>query len=317
MKHVRHLEDAQLDRASVVTIGVFDGLHRGHQTLINRLVDAAHTSNRLAAVVTFFPHPDVVLRGIEGRYYLTTPEQRAVMMLEMGVDCVVTHPFDEEIRQMPAADFVKKLCQHLQMSALWVGEDFALGHQREGNVAFLTEQGHKNNFAVQALKPVEIDNQIINSTQIREMLFAGDVDIAAKWLGRNYSVQGEIVHGQQRGRTIGFPTANVAVPDEQLIPSNGVYCGWATIEGDSQPYMAVTNIGVRPTFDGEGITVEAHLLDFNADIYGKEMTLTFEKRLRDEQKFNGLDALIAQLNQDVATGREYLKKSEGNKAEYS
>ncbi|MGB1285271.1 MAG: bifunctional riboflavin kinase/FAD synthetase [Aggregatilineales bacterium] len=305
MTHVQQLEAVQPQRASIVSIGVFDGMHRGHQALIQRLVDEAHAADKLAIVLTFFPHPDALLRNITDRYYLTTSQQRADLMLSMGVDYVVTYPFNDTTRHMRAADFVDKLCEYLHMSALWVGEDFAMGYQREGDVTFLTTQGKMKDFTVQALKPVMIDGQWIKSTAIRAMLQAGHVDTARTWLGRGYTVIGEVVHGQQRGRTIGFPTANLAVDASQIIPAKGVYAGWATI--NDERFMAVTNIGERPTFDGHGITVEAFLMDFDRDIYGQSIHLSFETRLRDEQKFDGLEALVAQLNQDVAAGQDFLR----------
>jgi riboflavin kinase / FMN adenylyltransferase len=304
--HVYKLEDARIESPSIVTIGVFDGVHRGHQALINQIVQEAHSTGRQAVVVTFFPHPDFVLRGLTGRYYLTSPEQQAALLKALGVDVVVTESFNEELRQMRAATFVDRLLAHVRMAALRVGEDFALGYQREGNVAFLTEQGREKGFDVKPVDLVVNDGEglPITSTGIREALLAGNVEQARDWLGRGYTVEGPIAHGQQRGRTIGFPTANLAVWEEQVLPANGVYAGWATL--NDEQFIAVTNIGVRPTFDGQNVTVEAHLLDFNRDIYDQKLTLSFEKRLRAEKKFNGIEELMAQIKADVESGRTYL-----------
>jgi riboflavin kinase / FMN adenylyltransferase len=306
MTHLYQLEDAHLTQDSAVTIGVFDGVHLGHQTLLTHFVAAAHDNGRQAVVVTFYPHPDVLLRKITGRYYLTTLEQKADLMLKLGVDLVVTHPFNDETRQMRASVFVDRLIEHLQMKAVWVGADFALGYQREGNVAFLREQGQQRDFTVEAIDLLahEVEGEVIRSTAIREAVQAGDMAAARKGLGRSYAVRGKVVTGQQRGRTIGFPTANIAVWEEQLLPPNGVYAGWASW-GDER-HMAVTNIGVRPTFDGQGVTVETYLLDYEGDLYGKTLDVTFEERLRPEMKFNGLDALIAQIKTDVETSRTVL-----------
>lgn len=306
MKHIQSLKDANLTKPSLVTIGVFDGLHTGHQTLIQKLVDEAHAENKLAVVITFFPHPDKVLRDVEQRYYLMTSEQRAKFILDMGVDFVVTHAFDDTIRQMRASEFVDQLVQHLKISELWVGSDFALGYKREGNVAFLTEQGKSKGFNVTAIDLIMNDggDKVIRSSQIRENLLDGNIDQVRKWLGRGYAVVGEVVHGEKRGRTIGFPTANVAVWSEQIIPANGVYAGWAKL-GD-ETFKAVTNIGIRPTFEGDNVTVEAHLLDFDRDIYGQEIELTFETHLRAEKKFNGIEELIAQIKSDADSARQYL-----------
>jgi riboflavin kinase / FMN adenylyltransferase len=306
MNHIYDLTNAHLAKPSIVTIGVFDGVHRGHAHLIRQLVAEAHASSRLPVVLTFFPHPDIVLRGLHGRYYLTTPEQRAEQLLKLGVDTVITHPFNDTTRHIRAADFVDQLVKHLQLNALWVGADFAMGYKREGNVAFLREQGETKGFSVHTVELVQTENdhESISSTRIRERLEAGEVEEVSGLLGRAFSVSGEVVRGDQRGRTIGFPTANVAVWDEQVLPANGVYAGWATLEGER--LMAVTNIGIRPTFAGQNVTVEAHLLDFNRDIYGKTLEVSFDKRLRPEKKFNGIQELMAQITLDAQAARDYL-----------
>lgn len=304
MAHVYHLSDVHLLRPSVVTIGVFDGVHRGHQHLIEQLVQEAHENGLLAVVLTFFPHPDVVLRGLTGRYYLTPPDERAALMLNLGVDLVVTHPFNIGIRQMRAAAFVNQLLLHLRMRELWVGEDFAMGFQREGNVTFLREEGTRKDFSLNAIPLVQTENSAITSTRIREALLVGSVEDARALLGRTYSVTGEVIHGDARGRTIGFPTANISVWDSQMLPSYGVYAGYAII--DNERYAAVTNIGVRPTFEGQIERVEVYILDFTGDIYGKTIAFEFEKKLRGEKKFTDLESLIAQIQEDVKQARNLL-----------
>ncbi|QPC81565.1 bifunctional riboflavin kinase/FAD synthetase [Phototrophicus methaneseepsis] len=307
MSHLYKLEDAAPTRPSLVTIGVFDGLHKGHQTLIARVVAAARAAHYDATVLTFHPHPDVVLRGITDRYYLTTPEQRAALLQEMGVDRVVTYPFDDAARQISATDFVDDLLEHLNMKALWVGADFAMGYKRQGNVAFLKAYGEEKGFTVEAIPLVAHTegDEVVSSSRIRELLAEGNVDTVHDWLGRAYAVQGKVVQGDQRGRTIGFPTANLDVWSQQIVPAYGVYACWARFNGET--HMAVTNIGVRPTFNGENATVEAHLLGFDKDIYGVDVELSFEKRLRGEMKFNGIDALVAQIQQDAVSARTYLQ----------
>jgi len=306
MKHVHNLKEAKLNAPSVVTIGVFDGLHSGHQTLIKRLVDKAHASRQLAVVVTFFPHPDKLLHHVDERYYLMSPEQRAKLMLELGVDCVVTHPFNAEIRQMKADDFVARLVKYLNMKALWVGSDFALGYQREGNAAFLKAQGQKHGFAVTVIELMMTDagSQVIRSSQVRDHVRRGSMENVKAWLGRAYALAGEVVHGQKRGTAIGFPTANIEVWSEQIIPANGVYAGWARLGGET--FKAVTNIGIRPTFEGGSLSIETHLLDFDRDIYGRQLEVTFEVRLRPEKKFDSLEELVAQIRLDAAAARDYL-----------
>ncbi len=306
MTHFHSLDEVQLQGASVVSIGVYDGVHRGHQRLLRELVKQAHDLGQRAVVISFFPHPDVVLRGVVGRYYLTSPQERAQLLEALGVDVVLTLAFDERLRQMRAADFVDQLVTRLGMQQLWVGADFALGYQREGNVAYLSALGEERGYRV---RPVELvtyseAGEVISSTSIRELLLQGRVALARDWLGRSYSVSGKVVRGDGRGRMIGFPTANLEVWEELVIPLNGVYAGWATVRG--QRYAAVTNVGTRPTFDGVSVRVEPHLLDFDDDIYGETLCVTFEERLRAEQKFSGIDALRAQLKQDVAAARAAL-----------
>lgn len=307
-QHVTQLSAVQLTQPSVVTIGIFDGVHRGHQHLLRQVVESAHCDGLLAAVVTFFPHPDVLLRGITGRYYLTTPDQRAELLAALGVDVIVTHPFDEATRHMRAAAFVDLLLAHLRMKSLWITPDFALGYQREGDFAFLSAQGQQKGFSVHSVELLmDAQHGAIRSSAIRKALAEGDVVTTADLLARPYRVSGEVVHGDHRGRSIGFPTANIAVWSEQLLPANGVYACYAYL--GAERFAAVTNIGSRPTFGGTETRVEAHLLDFDRDIYGQVLTLDFVARLRGEQKFSSVEALIAQISTDVAYGRQLLTAS--------
>ena len=290
---------------------MFDGVHLGHQRLVRRLVQEARASGRMSVVLTFFPHPDVVLKGVTGRYYLTSPEERARLLLDVGVDLVVTHPFTEEVRRIRAAEFVDQLLAYLRMSALWVGPDFAMGYRREGDVPFLQAQGEAKGFAVETVNlMLGEEGQVISSSQVRDALRQGQVEQAALWLGRPYRVSGEVVHGDHRGQALGFPTANMAVWAEQILPANGVYACWAYV--DEERHMAVTNIGVRPTFEDTRLVVEAHLLDFDRAIYGQVLHLDFVRRLREEQRFSSVEALIEQVQADIRTGRAVLAVQEGN-----
>ncbi len=307
MTHLRRLEDAKLDADSLVAIGVFDGVHLGHQQLIQRLLDSARASGNKAIVLTFYPHPDKLLEQVKTRYYLTTPEKRAELLLDLGVDLVITHPFDEETRRLQAAEFVDLLVTNLRIREIWVGADFALGFQRQGDVRYLRAQGKKRGFDVSAVELItsQSSQQFIRSSAIREHVLNGNMSAAKAMLGRAYAIEGPVVLGEQRGRTIGAPTANVKVWSEQIIPANGVYAGWARIGEES--FQAATNIGTRPTFSGDAVTIEAHLLDFDRDIYGERIELSFEQRLRPEQKFSGLDALMKQIQADIAAARRSLK----------
>lgn len=310
MRHLRHINDANLDSDSLVTIGVFDGVHLGHQQLIKRLADIARASQRKSIVLTFHPHPDKVLEDVETRYYLTTPEKRAELLLDLGVDLVITHPFDDETRQMPAAIFVNQLVKYLRIKEIWVGKDFALGFQREGDVGFIRALGEERGFKVRAMELItaRLSDQLIRSSTVRDHLRNGNVRAAKDMLGRAYALEGAIVAGEGRGRTIGVPTANLEVWSQQIIPANGVYATWARV--GEQAFPAATNIGLRPTFAGDDVTIEAHLLGFNRDIYGDRLELAFEKFLRPERKFSGLDELVKQIQDDIEATRRSLHSND-------
>jgi riboflavin kinase/FMN adenylyltransferase len=307
LQHIYDITRVETTQPSYLTIGVFDGVHRGHQYLISQLVQKARENACQTAVLTLFPHPDVVLRGQSGRYYLTTPEQKAKLLVSLGIDLVVTHPFDDRVRTMRASAFVDLLITHLNMRSLWVTNDFAMGYKREGNFTFLQAQSQERGFELVSINLLQSEksSEVISSSRIRTALAEGNVKQAADWLGRPYGVDGVVIHGDHRGRTIGFPTANLNVWSEQIIPANGVYACIATI--DKERFKAVTNVGVRPTFEGEGLRIEAHLLDFDRDIYGKTVTLEFIARLRGEQRFPGIDALVAQIRTDTEQGRQLLE----------
>jgi riboflavin kinase/FMN adenylyltransferase len=306
MQHVVSLEALQLDRPAHVTIGAFDGIHRGHQALIGAMVRDAHTTGQAAVVVTFFPHPSVVLRGRRPSFYLTTPEEKVEYLTQLGVDAVVTHPFDREVANITAAEFVERLVGHARLRQLWAGADFALGHNREGNIDYLQAAGQRHGFEVRVMAPVLIDGEVISSTRIRQTLRDGAVEQAARYLGRPFRLAGQVVAGAQRGRTLGIPTANVAVNEETAVPAVGVYAARAHHAGGAGP--AVVNIGFRPTFDGAEPrpVIEAHLLDFDGDLYGTTLTLEFIARLRPEQKFPGIEALVAQIRRDIESARAIL-----------
>jgi riboflavin kinase / FMN adenylyltransferase len=305
MQHLRSLDHVQLESAWI-TIGSFDGVHRGHQTLISRLVEEAHQSGHLAVVVTFFPHPAVVLRNISDPYYLTSPEERADLLAQLGVDYLVTLPFDRELAAVSAADFMQMLSTHLGLRRLWVGSDFALGRNREGDVPRLQMIGKDLGFEVQVMEPVLENGETISSSHVRAALQEGQVGEAARLLGRNYSVTGEVVHGDGRGHLLGIPTANLSIWPQRLLPAYGIYATWVQFADQRLP--SVSNIGIRPMFQSEDKSprVEAHLLDFNQDLYGQVLTLEFVKFLRNEEKYSSIDALLEQIKQDIILAREVL-----------
>ncbi|HLF01684.1 MAG TPA: bifunctional riboflavin kinase/FAD synthetase [Anaerolineales bacterium] len=302
MIHARSLADLKPDRPALLTIGSFDGVHLGHQTLIRELVASARAQNYRAAVVTFFPHPSIVLRGRKPSFYLTTPEEKAGLFRTFGVDVLVTHPFSREISMITASDFVAQLKRALDFQELRCGADFAFGHDREGTVGWLRAHG----ITVKVVDPVIASGDLISSSRIRRAVAEGDIAQAAECLGRPFHVAGMVIEGNKRGRTIGIPTANLDIWDERAYPARGVYACRAWV-ADS-PVDAVANIGVRPTFGSDDRpTVEAHLFDFTGDLYGQTLRLDFVARLRAEQKFNGVDELIAQIHRDIEQARHLLK----------
>ena len=306
MQQTTSLSDLQLDRPACVAIGAFDGVHRGHQALIGAMVRQARATGQAAVVVTFYPHPSVFLRGRRPSFYLSTPEAKAEYLAALGVDAVVTHTFDASFAAITAAAYVDELVRHARLGELWCGADFALGHNREGNVPYLQAAGARLGFQVNVYTPVLAEGEIISSTRIRQCLRDGAVETAAHALGRPFRVTGDVVAGAQRGRTIGIPTANLAVSDEHALPANGVYA--CRVHWDGGHAAAVTNIGVRPTFNSAEprLTVEAHLLDFAGDLYGRRLTVEFIAHLRPEQKFPGVAALVAQIQADIAAARRLL-----------
>jgi riboflavin kinase/FMN adenylyltransferase len=304
MQHYRSLEAVSLD-GSWLTIGVFDGVHRGHQEIIRQLTAGAHENGAPAVLLTFSPHPALVLGGVELKC-LTTPDERASLLGSLGVDVVVTHPFDKQVASLSPEEFMAQVKQHLGLQKLLVGYDFSLGRNRAGNAARLTEIGRQLGYDVLPVAALELEGQILSSTLIRQQIGEGDVAGAAVKLGRNYRVSGIVIRGDGRGRTIGIPTANMDVPLEKVIPANGVYACWALV--GEEKHKAVVNIGVRPTFtSGEVVPrVEAHLLDYDSDLYDQTITVEFVERLRGEQKFPGIDALVAQIKADIAKANEIL-----------
>lgn len=311
VQHVHDLTQVQLDRPAQVTIGSFDGVHRGHQYIIGQMVTAARAAGELAVALTFYPHPSVVLGRQQPPFYINTPEEKAQLLGELGVDIVVTHPFNDQVRHIRAREFVELLCRHLRMSQLWVGHDFAMGYQREGNVPMLRQLSDEMGYGLHVIdQPLLWRGEVISSSRVRRALAVGDVEEAMGCLGRPFRLPGVVIEGARRGKTIGIPTANLAVWEERAIPANGVYAcrAWLGTEG----YQAVTNIGVRPTFDGTGKqTVETHLLDFDGDLYGQTIALDFIARLRDERRFDGVAALLAQIHKDIAQAREILQRVQG------
>ena len=281
-----------------LAIGTFDGVHRGHQQLIQQLIASAKNDHAQSAVLTFFPHPRAVVGQLPDRYYLTTLDERLERLVQLGVDLIILLSFDQLLSQMKTADFIDLLCRHLLLRQLW-GGNFALGYQREGDEQFLRELGQEHGYSVHTATPSLYQDGRISSSRIRATLAQGAMEDVAAALGRPYALRGEVVYGRQLGRTIGVPTANVAVWEAQLLPRRGVYVTRCWVDGRS--YWAATNVGLRPTVEGTLTEqVEAHLLAFNENLYGRTVRLEFLHFLRPEQKFPNLDALKQQIALDIA-----------------
>lgn len=304
MSHTRSLDGLSLHN-SWLTIGVFDGVHRGHQQIIHRLTTSAHPVGAPVVVVTFWPHPATVLGGGELKC-LTVPDERAELLSDLGVDDVVTLTFDSALANTSAEDFVKRLLGPLDFHHMLIGYDFALGKGREGNAARLAEIGAHLDFEVDVVPAVSDESGVISSTEIRKLVATGQVADAAGLLGHPYGLHGPVVHGDNRGRGLGFPTANIEIPAGKILPANGVYACQAVVDGRSLD--AAVNVGVRPQFHAEAVkpSVEAFLLDFEGDLYGRDLSLEFIARLRSEARFESVDALIRQMHQDVDRTRGLL-----------
>ena len=304
MQHYRSLEEVHLQN-SWLTVGVFDGIHRGHQQIIRKLTAGAHANDAPAVVLTFDPHPASVLGGREIKC-LTLPEERADLLGQLDVDVVVTEHFTRELSSVTAYDFMSRLKRQLGLKQLLIGYDFALGKGREGNSARLTEIGSQLGYGVDVLPALSDASGVISSTEIRKLIEVGNVAAAAQLLGRPYRLHGPVIHGDGRGRTIDVPTANIAYSTEKMIPAKGIYACWAYLHG--QRYPAAINIGTNPTFtpDKETPNVEAHLLDFGREIYGEDVRLEFVARLRDELRFDSVDRLLEQIWKDVEMTRTIL-----------
>jgi len=315
MRIFRDLREATLPGPTFLTIGNFDGLHRGHQMLLARLRQNALARSASAAILTFQPHPLTVLRPNVPLELLTTPEERLGLAAPLGIDVGILQPFTSAFAQLEPGEFLQLLITHLGLAGLTVGPDFALGRNRSGNLDALGALGREMGFVLDVVQPVVLAGEEVRSFTIRQALGRGQVEQAAAMLGRNYTVSGVVVRGDQRGRTIGIPTANLRVAADRLLPADGVYATWAWI-GDpaTTPRLAgVTNIGTRPTVGGTDRRVECHLFDFpsrdqSGDLYGQSVTLAFVQRLRPEERFANLDSLIAQIQRDIATAQAILQR---------
>lgn len=310
MKIYHQLSDFHPPDFSVVTSGTFDGVHLGHQKILQRLRELASRKGGETILLTYWPHPRLILQPEQsGLKILSTLTEKIKLLAELGIDHLIILPFTKELSQMSSQEFIREiLVDKIQTKTLVIGYDHKFGKNREGSFEYLTQHSHLFGFSIEEISRQDVDDLAVSSTKIRTALSLGEISTANKYLGRPYSLSGQVVKGEQIGRSIGFPTANIQVKDEQkLLPCDGAYA--VIVHVNSQPYPAILNIGDRPTVAGKVKTVEVHLLDFEGDLYGQELQVFFHEFLRKEKKFENLTALKNQLSMDRERAIFILKSS--------
>jgi riboflavin kinase / FMN adenylyltransferase len=289
---------------TVLTVGTFDGIHRGHQHLVRQLVQRARDTGRLSAALTFHPHPRAILQPESPPRYLSSPEERAALLGEMGVDLLVQLPFTPDLAATSAAELIRNLIGALCMTELWVGAGFSMGRGREGTTDQLRALAGEMGFALRIIEPLLEEGEPISSTRIRNLLMEGRVREAERLLGRPYTLSGTVSAGAHRGRSLGFRTANLPVDPTRAVPRDGVYVVRAVTADGRRG--GVANIGVRPSFDSGERVLEVHVFDYAGDLYGRWMAVEFLEWLRPELRFNSPAELVAQIARDVAEARAML-----------
>ncbi len=298
-------QNAEIARPTVLTLGIFDGLHLGHQLIMKTVVSRARATGAVPTVITFEPHPRAVLHPESAPPLLQTLDQKIEAMGVLGIEQTIVIHFDKEFSQIGAEDFLREIVvDRLQAKEVYLGRGFFFGHQREGNIDLLRKVSGKLGFLADEVPEVRLRGKRIGSTRIRELLIQGHVNLARRMLGRPYGVEGPVGHGAERGVQLGFPTANIQ-PHNRVIPRTGVYVTATLIDGKWR--RSVTNIGTRPTFgDNLEPSVESHVLNWSGDLYGDVVRVRFLHRLRDEKKFGGIDELRKQITHDVARAERYF-----------
>jgi len=308
------LDNATRNSNTVLTVGTFDGVHEGHKVLIKAVVESAEELSARSVIVTFDPHPrDIINPGSDGIKLLSTLPERCELLADLGIDEMVVIPFDRDFSLLSSEEFIRDVIyEKIGVEEFIIGYDHQFGKDREGTIDTVRTLGEELGFEANVISRQEVENQTVSSTSIRKALQEeGDAEKAAMFLGRYYILHGTVVHGEKRGRKIGFPTANIHTDQaKKIIPKVGVYAVWIRV--DKTYYSAMMNVGKRPTFDGEELTMEVHVFDFDKDIYGKEVQVQFVKRLRNEKKFSGIETLIEQLKEDQAMAKEILKTKRPN-----
>lgn len=305
MRIFHGIENANIAKPTVLTLGVFDGLHLGHQQIMRTVVERAEAVGAAATAITFDPHPRAVLHPESAPPLLQTLDQRLANLDVLGIEQTIVIKFDRDFSSQPAEDFLRNIIRdRLHAKEVYLGKGFAFGKERGGNIELLRSMSAELGFRADEVDEVRLRGVRISSSAIRELLIAGRINLARRMLGRPYGVEGVIIRGDRRGHTIGFPTANLK-PHNRVIPKFGVYATASLIDGIWRE--SITNIGVRPTFENTSEpSIESYVFDFDDDLYGDVVRVRFLHRIRDERKFNGIDELKAQIERDVATARNYF-----------
>ncbi len=301
MNIYRDITELPLFKNAIITIGTFDGVHNGHRQILNQLIEEANEVDGTPVVITFYPHPkQIVGNDLSSVLVLNTLEEKSALLAEVGIEHLVVVPFTKEFAEQSAEDYIKNfLVRSFKPHTIIIGYDHRFGKNRAGNYELLEVKGQEFNYKVKEIPEHILHNITISSTKIRTQLLEGNISTANELLGYDYFFSGNVITGKQLGRTIGFPTANLAINNEsKLIPGNGVYAVTVQIENDKTIFNGMMNIGVRPTFEKTERTIEVNIFDFDSPIYDKQLTVHIKTRLRDEMKFDGIDSLKNQLNRD-------------------
>lgn len=309
LKTIINISNFSTEEKTFVTIGTFDGVHFGHQKILEKLVSEAKTAGKKSVLLTFFPHPRMVLQKDTSIELINTINEREKLLKKTGLDYLIIHPFSRDFSRMTALEFVRDiLVNQFNISKLIIGYDHHFGKNREGNIQQLTEYSHLYDFKVEEIPAQDINDVSVSSTKIRRALASGNLKTANNYLGYNFMLNGTVVNGKKLGGRIGYPTANINIEEDyKLIPKTGVYIVKSLI--DKNTVYGMMNIGNRPTLNGNHQTIEVHFFDFNKDLYGKKLTIKLIYFLRDEHKFDSVKSLVYQLKKDEEIARNYIKNN--------
>ncbi len=304
-----HIREYQADRGAVVTIGTFDGVHQGHQKILDRVVDRAQNENLTSVLLTFFPHPRMVLQPDQDLKMINTIEERVGLVAARGIENVIIHPFSVGFSRTTAAAYVEDiLVRQLRAKIIVIGYDHRFGRNRSASIEQLREYAVEHKFEIIEISKKEVEEVAVSSTKIRNALTGGDIETANGYLDREFSIQGTVITGRKMGRTLGFPTANLKIAEPyKILPRSGVYITKASI--DQKTYYGMTNIGINPTVtDNRQQTIETYFLDLDRDLYNSHIKLSFCKRLRDEEKYESVELLIEAMKNDELKTRNYAQQ---------